>query len=131
LFITPLRGKTTDWRAGCGKSACPVRSEGDPNPIESPYPYQWRGSPLYIRKQKELAIYGEDLEKLYVIENNNVISSPASGWEKTRGEKMKVSPIMLLKTNGEKMSEISLAIMLMKRRQIEAACHYILENKGS
>ena len=28
-FITPLGGKTTNWRAGCGKSACPVRREGE------------------------------------------------------------------------------------------------------
>ena len=28
--VGPLWGKTTDWRAGCGKSACPVRREGEP-----------------------------------------------------------------------------------------------------
>jgi hypothetical protein len=28
VVITPLRGKTTDWRAGCGRPACPVRREG-------------------------------------------------------------------------------------------------------
>ena len=39
-FITPLRGKTTDWRAGCGRSARPVRREGELNSIGSPYPYQ-------------------------------------------------------------------------------------------
>jgi hypothetical protein len=38
--------------------------------------------------------------------------------EKTRGEKMKVSSIMLLKTNGGKMSEIGLSIMLMKRKVV-------------
>ena len=37
-FITPLGGKTTDWRAGCGRSARPVRREGErhyvlPTPI--------------------------------------------------------------------------------------------------
>ena len=36
---SPLAGKTTDWRAGCGKSARPVRREGEPKPISSPYPY--------------------------------------------------------------------------------------------
>ena len=40
-FVNPLGGKTTDWRAGCGKSACPVRREGDSNPIASPYPYRY------------------------------------------------------------------------------------------
>jgi len=43
---------------------------------------------------------------------------------------MKVSPIMLLKTHVEKMSEMSLAIMLMEIRQIKVACHYMYENKG-
>ena len=38
--ITPLAGKTTNWRAGCGRSASPVRREGDSNSIGSPYPYQ-------------------------------------------------------------------------------------------
>jgi hypothetical protein len=30
---------TIDWRAGCGRSARPVRREGGSNPIGSPYPY--------------------------------------------------------------------------------------------
>ena len=34
----PRVGKTTDWRAGCGKSASPVRREGEAR--ASPYPYQ-------------------------------------------------------------------------------------------
>jgi hypothetical protein len=42
------------------------------------------------------------------------------GSEKTRGEKMKVSSIMLLKTNGVKMPEISLFIMLMKTKGVTA-----------
>src|SRR5204862_7926690 len=28
-LITPLGGNTTDWRAGCGRSARPVRREGE------------------------------------------------------------------------------------------------------
>ena len=36
--VSPLVGKTTDWRAGCGKSASPVRREGEAK--ASPYPYQ-------------------------------------------------------------------------------------------
>jgi hypothetical protein len=35
---------------------------------------------------------------------------------KNAGEKMEVSPIMLLKTNVEKMSETGLAIMFMKTK---------------
>jgi hypothetical protein len=36
---SPLEGKTTDWRAGCGRTASPVRREGAPKPIDAPYPY--------------------------------------------------------------------------------------------
>src|SRR2546428_9795419 len=37
--VNPLGGKATGWRAGCGKPASPVRREGEPKPIGSPYPY--------------------------------------------------------------------------------------------
>jgi RNA-directed DNA polymerase len=36
--VNPLVGKTTDWRAGCGRSARPVRREGERS--RSPYPYR-------------------------------------------------------------------------------------------
>src|SRR5207249_791388 len=49
--VHPLGGKTTDWRAGCGKSARPVRREGKPNPIGSPYPY--RHFPLSVKLREE------------------------------------------------------------------------------
>jgi hypothetical protein len=38
--VNPLVGKTTDWRAACGRSACPVRREGEPGPLGSSYPYK-------------------------------------------------------------------------------------------
>ncbi len=38
-IVSPLAGKTTDWRAGCGRSARPVRREGASKPIDAPYPY--------------------------------------------------------------------------------------------
>ena len=41
-FASPLEGKTTNWRAGCGRSACPVRREGGRVTVP-PYPYR-RGS---------------------------------------------------------------------------------------
>jgi hypothetical protein len=44
---------------------------------------------------------------------------------------MKVSPIMLLKTNIEKMSETGHAIIYMKTMNIEVARHYIDEKTGS
>jgi hypothetical protein len=37
--VSPLAGKTTDRRAGCGKSARPVRREGESKPIGPSYPY--------------------------------------------------------------------------------------------
>ena len=42
---------------------------------------------------------------------------------------MKVSPIMLLKTNVGKMSEYGHAIIYMKRKHLEDARHYMYENK--
>ena len=40
------------------------------------------------------------------------------GSEKTRGGKMKVTSIMLLKTNRGKMSEINLSIILLKNKLV-------------
>jgi len=37
--VSPLAGKTTDWRAVCGKFASPVRREGASKPIDASYPY--------------------------------------------------------------------------------------------
>jgi hypothetical protein len=39
-YASPLRGKTTDWRAVCGKSARPVRGEGVTSESVASYPYQ-------------------------------------------------------------------------------------------
>jgi len=39
LYSSPLGGKTTDRRAGCGRSASPVRREGRSKPMRRPYPY--------------------------------------------------------------------------------------------
>ena len=35
-FASPLAGNTTNWRAGCGRSACPVRREGEAMPLPTP-----------------------------------------------------------------------------------------------
>jgi hypothetical protein len=77
--------------------------------------------PLCTSKQKGLAIKNGNLARCYIVENTMVIGLLIAGSEKTRGEKMKVSSIMLLKTNGEKMSEIDLSIMLMKRKVVTVA----------
>jgi len=37
--VSPLVGKTTDWRAVCGRTARPVRREGASKPIDASYPY--------------------------------------------------------------------------------------------
>ena len=44
--VNPHGGKTTNWRAGCGRSACPVRREGESKPIGSSYP-------LFLRSAQE------------------------------------------------------------------------------
>jgi hypothetical protein len=41
---------------------------------------------------------------------------------------MRVSPIMLLKTHVEKLSETGHAIMCMKTMNIEVVSHYMYEN---
>ena len=50
------------------------------------------------------------------------------GSKETRGENMKVSPIMLLRTHVEKMSENGRAIICMKTKNVEVARHYMYEN---
>ena len=39
VLYNPHGGNTINWRAGCGKSASPVRREGGPGATGSPYPY--------------------------------------------------------------------------------------------
>jgi hypothetical protein len=39
LYSSPLGGKTTERRAGCGRPASPVRREGRSKPMRRPYPY--------------------------------------------------------------------------------------------
>ena len=58
---------------------------------------------------------------------NQLIALRAIGPEKTRGENMKVSPIMLLKTHVGKMSETSHAIICMKTMHLKVARHYMYE----
>ncbi len=60
----------------------------------------------------------EFLAKMYVVETKMVSLFLGQTSEKMRGEKMKDSPIMLLKTHVEKMSEIGLAIMLLKNKLV-------------
>src|SRR3954470_13402057 len=48
--VNPLRGKTTDWRAVCGRSACTVRRGEGPNSISPSYPYRGLGSRFRNRR---------------------------------------------------------------------------------
>jgi hypothetical protein len=62
---------------------------------------------------------------------NDLIKLSRFSRDKTRGENVKVSPIMLLKTNIEKMSETTQAIISMKTMHIKVARHYVDEkNRG-
>jgi len=49
--------------------------------------------------------------------------------KKTRGEKMKVSLAMLLKTHGEKMSENGSLAMLMKKNELKSLSGDVDEKK--
>jgi hypothetical protein len=52
---------------------------------------------------------------------NQLLHSRQPGGEKMRGEKMKVTSIMLLKKNASKMSETGLSIMLLKNKLLMVA----------
>ncbi len=57
-------------------------------------------------------------QKIQVVETNSVNRIALRLGSKNAGEKMKVSSIMLLKTNASKMSETSLSIMLLKNKLV-------------
>ena len=57
--VNPHGGKTINRRAGCGKSARPVRREGRPNSIGLPYPYRKRFA--YPRTEKSHGLYRASL----------------------------------------------------------------------
>jgi len=63
----------------------------------------------------------ENPNKAYFIEIKPVSLFMAAQQRKTRGEKMKVSSIMLLKTNRVKMSGMGLSIMFMKTKVVTVA----------
>ena len=63
----------------------------------------------------------ENPNKAYFIEIKPVSLFMAAQQQKTREEKMKVSSIMLLKTNDVKMSGMGLSIMFMKTKVVTLA----------
>jgi len=69
-----------------------------------------------VRKIKKLAVRRQNLAKPYVIVNNGVNPFMVKRQRKTRGEKMKDSLAMLLKTNGGKLSVFASLAMLLKKQ---------------
>ena len=75
---------------------------------------------------------GENLAKIYIVEIKIVSRSlVARVMEKRGGGNMKVTSIMLVKTNGEKMSIFCLSTILMKTNELNHYLHDVIENKGS
>ena len=128
LLVSPEDGIT----ASISSSACPALAKGwvrfgvAPNfrtcPLyreESAYMKQEfsaaRGpaSLAIFKKQNDLAMSNENIPKFYVIENKIVSNSERPDDEPARGEKMKDSLAMLLKTRGDKISENRSLAMLM------------------
>ena len=70
------------------------------------------------QKQNGLTVGSPNLRKIDVIEIERVTYSEAGGRRKNAGGKMKVTSIMLLKTHGEKMTEIGFSIMLLKSKEL-------------
>jgi hypothetical protein len=64
-----LGGNTTDWRAGCGRSARPVRREGH-RPTGSPYPYPIPNQPCLVGLRQRL---------FRRLAQNHFLSSPKRG----------------------------------------------------
>jgi hypothetical protein len=67
--------------------------------------------------------------EMEVIESKSVRLKVSVGSEKRGPPPISVSPIMLMKTHGVKMSVLWLAIMLMKTQLHRGLCHYIYEKK--
>jgi hypothetical protein len=87
---------------------------------------------MIYQKQNGLAMNGENLAKIYIVEIKIVSRSlVARVMEKRGGGNMKVTSIMLVKTNGEKMSVFRLSTILMKTNELNHYLHDVIENKGS
>jgi hypothetical protein len=85
---------------------------------------------MMYQKQKGLAMNCKNLSEIYIIDNKTV-STVSWTWRvvKKKGGKMKVTSIMLLKTNGEKMSVFRLSKMLMKTNELNSSFQDVDENK--
>jgi hypothetical protein len=70
----------------------------------------------------------EFFQNLDVIENKYVIQFPTAKEKKARGEKMKDSLAMLLKTNGGKMSDYGSLAILMKLKDLKSPSRDVVDN---
>ena len=71
------------------------------------------------------------LQRSISLKLKELISLRWQGHEKRAGGKMKVTSNMLLKTNGEKMSEICLSKMLLKKNELYPPFQDVDEKKGA
>ena len=65
--VNPYPGKTTNWRAVCGKSACTVRREGEqdalPTPIQGVSRILDESEPLDLRGFSSPKLMGQQLPR--------------------------------------------------------------------
>ena len=91
---------------------------------EATLPREWEGRhrnkmprlSIMYWKLNGLAVDNKNLARAHVLENKIVDLIRMATWSKNAGGKMEVISIMLLKTNGDKVSEIGLSIMLLKNK---------------
>jgi hypothetical protein len=69
---SPLEGKTTDWRAGCGRSASPVRREGGPGQPALPTPIPQHGAAMDGRNKMLWEWAAAALIILLVVQNPSI-----------------------------------------------------------
>src|ERR1035438_1252813 len=61
--VNPHGGKTTNWRAGCGRSARPVRREGESQALPTPIKLDsWSPG----RYDEPLAVRRVDMRKIWI-----------------------------------------------------------------
>ena len=81
-------------------------------------------------KIRRLPLKNPNPKKFYLIVNNILNRFSVARPRKTRGEKMKDSLAMLLKTNGGKMSLLASLAMLLKKQLVIFVSRDVDENKG-
>jgi hypothetical protein len=80
--------------------------------------------------KKGLSVMSRDLLKFYLIQIKIVIVRGRNRGQRNAGGKMKDSLAMLLKTNGEKMTENTSLAMLMKAHELKLLSGDVIENRS-